>query len=219
MAGPRNGYPPRLSALYSGISDQKAQPCALVYETLSPEAHALCPVRPCEPHSGKGAQGRLCRYREVRGLVGWVHSPTISFSSRLMVSSAGRVVSCSGKSWNWFRDRSMALRCRRVLTSLGRSCRKFPSRWSSARWGGRVKERGKGSNPEVTVTAGLLGQEGGKEGSPPRGELHINAKGGVTPTTATHHSSWAPCCWLSNGRLCPAEVAHPCSGWHIWGHS
>lgn len=71
--------------------------------------------------------------------MGWVHSPTISFSSRLMFSSAGRVVSCSGKSWNWFRDRSMALRCCRVLTSLGRRCRKFPSRRSSARWEGRVR--------------------------------------------------------------------------------
>lgn len=56
-------------------------------------------------------RGRICRQMAVRGQAGWVHSPTISFSSRLMVSSAGRVVSCSGKSWKWFRDRSMALRC------------------------------------------------------------------------------------------------------------
>lgn len=80
--------------------------------------------------------------------MGCVHSPTISFSSRLMVSSAGRVVSCSGKSRNWFRDRSMARRCCRELTSLGSRCRQFPSRRSSACGGeGSKGERGGGRDP------------------------------------------------------------------------
>ena len=66
-AGPHNSYLSRLNALYSGISDQKAQPCTLVYETLPPEPHPLCPRRPCEPHLRQGSSGQALQTEEGQG--------------------------------------------------------------------------------------------------------------------------------------------------------
>ena len=73
-AGPHNSYLSRLNALYSGISDQKAQPCTLVYETLPPEPHPLCPRRPCEPHLRQGSSGQALQTEEGQGHGGFLQT-------------------------------------------------------------------------------------------------------------------------------------------------
>lgn len=89
VARPQNGSLRGSSALCSAISCQKAQRCPPVSENVTPQPHAWCSLSPVS----------FTQERELEeGGADSVHSPTISLSSRLMVSSAGRVVSCSGKS-------------------------------------------------------------------------------------------------------------------------
>lgn len=95
VARPQNGSLHGSSALCSAISGQKAQRCPPVSENVTPQPHAWCPLSPVSfTQERELEEGGADRGGGRSG----VHSPTISLSSRLMVSSAGRVVSCSGKS-------------------------------------------------------------------------------------------------------------------------
>lgn len=161
-AGPHNSYLSRLNALYSGNSDQTAQPCTLVYETLPPEPHALCPTRPCEPQLRQGSSGQALQREEGQGhgLGPLTHNLILFQIDVLQCRQGGELLREVAE---LVPGQINGLEVLQGADLIGKAVQEVPFQVKFCQVGRKSKEGGSRNNPEPTVTAGCLGQEGCEE--------------------------------------------------------
>lgn len=151
-AGPHKSYLSRLNVLYSGISDQKAQPCTLVCETLPPEPHPLCPRRPCEPQSRQGSSGQALQTEEGQGhgLGPLTHNLILFQIDVLQRRQGGELL---GEVVELVPGQVNGLEVLQGADLIGKAVQEVPFQAEFCQVGRKSKEGGSGNNPETTVTA------------------------------------------------------------------